>query len=475
MLFNSFIFLFFLVFVISCYYALPHKYRNPFLVLASYFFYGYWDWRFLSLIFISTAIDFYAGNRIHYYENIKKKKVFLYLSLISNLGMLGTFKYLGFFSESFISFINFFGLEANWTTINILLPVGISFYTFQTLSYSIDIYRGKLQPEKSFLNFALFVSFFPQLVAGPIERATNLLPQLRQKINFSIDQFREGIILITIGMFKKVLLGDTSGRIVDHVFAEPTLYSSMELLMGLILFTVQIYADFSGYSNIARGTAKLFGIDLMENFKQPYLSTSISEFWKTWHISLSSWLKDYIYIPLGGNRKGNKRSYINLMITMLLGGLWHGANWTFVIYGALHGIYLSVHKFMLRGRKPVYGFVYKGLNSLSKFIIKVLFTNFIVLFTRVFFRAPDFDTAFYFLDQMVNFSFGEYPLRVLKIILTYIIVTIGIDLVEYFTKSHAFLLKLKPSVRYAVVLGSWIMIFLYLYQMKPMPFVYFQF
>jgi D-alanyl-lipoteichoic acid acyltransferase DltB (MBOAT superfamily) len=245
--------------------------------------------------------------------------------------------------------------------------------------------------------------------------------------------------------------------------------------MGLSLFTVQIYADFSGYSNIARGTAKLFGIDLMENFKQPYLSTSISEFWKTWHISLSTWLKDYIYIPLGGNRKGTKRSYLNLMITMLLGGLWHGANWTFVIYGGLHGLYLSVHKFILKGKKPTYGFTYTSLSGLSKFIMKVIFTNFLVLITRVFFRSQDFDTAFYFLGQMVNWSWGEYPLRILKIIFAFVIVTMGIDLVEYFTKNHAFLLKLKPATRYAIMIVSWVMIILYLYQMKPMPFVYFQF
>jgi len=265
--------------------------------------------------------------------------------------------------------------------LNIILPVGISFYTFQTLSYTLDIYRRKLKPSSNFIDFALFVAFFPQLVAGPIERARHLLPQLSVRLHPTREQVSEGVVLIITGLFMKVMIGDAGGRIADHIFTNPEYYSSLEFLCALLIFSVQIYADFSGYSNIARGTAKLLGVDLMRNFAQPYLSANISEFWRRWHISLSSWLRDYLYISLGGNRKGRGRTFINLMLTMLLGGLWHGANWTFVIWGALHGTYLVIHKLILGDRKPQIHYTYAGVPGFLNYFVKALLTYILVLLT----------------------------------------------------------------------------------------------
>src|SRR5690606_15280143 len=433
------------------------------------------DFRFLALLGFTTIVDYFIALKIDSVSEKSQKKKFLLVSLILNLGILSIFKYLDFFASSFTNFLHFFGLESNWTTINILLPVGISFYTFQSMSYCIDVYRGDLKAEKSFLNFALFVSFFPQLVAGPIERATNLLSQFRINIKFSFENFRTGMALITVGMFNKILIGDTSGRIVDQIFAAPQFYSSPELVMGLVLFAIQIYADFSGYSNIARGSAKLMGFNLMENFNQPYLSANITEFWRRWHISLSSWLKDYLYIPLGGNRKGIKRTYINLMLTMLLGGLWHGASWTFFIWGGLHGFYLAVHKYILKEKKPAESYTYNGFFSFTKFIFKVLATNILVLITWLFFRAKDFDSAFYFIKNIFVWTPSEFSSRIVSIIISFLIATFSLDIIEYITKDHSFLLKVKKPARYAIMLITWFFVLIYLFQMQPMPFIYFQF
>jgi D-alanyl-lipoteichoic acid acyltransferase DltB (MBOAT superfamily) len=399
----------------------------------------------------------------------QNKKNFLILSLIINLGTLGFFKYYNFFTHSLNELFSVFGQSLDFLHINIILPVGISFFTFQSLSYTIDVYLGKIRATDSLIDLFLFKSFFPQLVAGPIERATNLLPQISKLKPANVNQFKEGIVLISIGMFKKVIIGDTSGKIVDHIFAEPQYYSSLELVMGLILFSVQIYADFSGYSSIARGTAKLFGIELMINFRQPYLAQNISDFWRRWHISLSTWLKDYLYIPLGGNRKGKIRTHINLMITMLLGGLWHGANWTFVAYGTLHGIYLSINRL----------FYNRQDNAKKKniFVIvgSILVTNLLVLFTRIFFRSENFNAAFYYIEKIFNWTSSEFTARVITIFCSYAAITILIDIVEEKTNDQAFLLKLNPELRYGVIAASWFIILLYMFQAEPLPFVYFQF
>jgi alginate O-acetyltransferase complex protein AlgI len=475
MLFNSFVFLVFLAIVLPVHRMLSKKYRNLFLLGCSYVFYGYWDWRFLSLILISTLLDFYVGKAVHHTDDARRRKRLLLVSIVGNLGLLGVFKYYNFFVDSFADLAAAFGLHLDFAHLNVLLPVGISFYTFQTMSYTLDIYRGKLTPTNSFENFALFVAFFPQLVAGPIERAAHLLPQIERKPDPTLDDMREGFALVTMGMFKKVMIGDTCGRIVDQIFADPTLYTSGELVMGVMLFAAQVYADFSGYSHIARGTARFFGIHIMVNFDQPYLSANITELWQRWHISLSSWLRDYVYISLGGNRRGKVWTYANLMITMVLCGLWHGAKWTFVFWGFIQGLFLAVHKAMLRGGRATRGFTYSGLRSFVIFLLKVMGTHLLFLFGLLFFRAQSFGLAWYILKKWVFWEPGRYASQIVMIVFTYYFVTYLIDVFEYVTKDHAFILRLKPAYRYGLYLAIWMVTLTYMFQAPPMPFVYFQF
>jgi len=476
MLFNSFVFLVFLLVFIPAYYLLPKKYRNIFLLLGSYVFYGYWDYRFVSLLFLSTIIDFTIGKFLYQALQPRKRKLLLFLSISANLGILAFFKYFGFFVQSFSPIAAMFGGNLDYLHLNIILPVGISFYTFQTMSYTIDIYRNSLKPTNNFIDFAVFVAFFPQLVAGPIERAKQLLPQIINKPDVTKIQIKQGLNLIATGLFKKVLIGDTSGRFVDHIFTNMEIYKSSEILFALILFSIQIYADFSGYSSIARGTAKIMGFELMKNFEQPYLSRNITEFWRRWHISLSSWLRDYLYIPLGGNRKGVKRTYVNLMLTMLLGGLWHGASWNFVIWGGLHGIYLAIHKFIIGRKRLEESYHYKGIPSLAKFLLFVLTTNILVLITWLFFRATDFNTTRLFFSKMIHWEPSEFTYRFLTITLTFSIAILIFDIFEYYTKKHTFLLLLKnKSVAWGVTSGLFFVTLLYMFQDKPLPFIYFQF
>ncbi|MEM9075525.1 MAG: MBOAT family O-acyltransferase [Bacteroidota bacterium] len=310
-------------------------------MLSSYVFYGWWDWRFLSLIVFSTIIDYTLGQQIN---NSKRPKFFLILSIVTNLSLLAVFKYFNFFIDTWIDFWNLLGYSMSAGTVSIILPVGISFYTFQTMSYSIDIYKKKFEPTKDFIAFATFVSFFPQLVAGPIERASNLIPQILNKRMWKHSYLKEGLFQITIGFFRKVVIADSIGSYIDVIYNSPDIYDSSTVLIAVILYSFQIYFDFSGYSDIAIGTAKLLGFHFRRNFNLPYFSSSITEFWRRWHISLSSWLRDYLYIPLGGNRKGIVKQYRNLFLTMLLGGLWHGSSWNFVIWGATHGILLAFEK-----------------------------------------------------------------------------------------------------------------------------------
>ncbi len=475
MLFNSFIFLFFLSIVVPAYYLVPKRYKHVLLLAASYFFYGYWDWRFLSLIWISTLVDFLVGRAIYQTQDKSRRKGLLFISLIVNLGLLVCFKYFNFFIDSFSQMISIFGHELDFLHIHLILPVGISFYTFQTLSYTIDIYRGKLEPTNSFLNFALFVSFFPQLVAGPIERASKLLPQLEKHRRFDRKNLMEGIYLISIGMFKKVLIGDTCGRITDHIFANPEIYYSLELIVGVVLFSLQIYSDFSGYSAIARGSAKLLGIDLMINFKQPYLSASITEFWHRWHISLSSWLKDYLYIPLGGNRKGKTRTYINLMLTMLLGGLWHGANWTFVTWGGLHGLYLIIHKLISHKQKPQPGYEPSHTKNMIPYLFKILGTNMLVLFAWLFFRADSWQTAVVFINRVLNWQTSDLSQQFISVCLSFLTISFIIDSIQYKTNDTLNLGKLNPAIKSGILLPLWFVILIYLFQAEHLPFIYFQF
>ncbi|WP_460225427.1 MBOAT family O-acyltransferase [Aurantivibrio infirmus] len=318
------------------------------LLIASYFFYGCWDWRFLSLIIVSTCVDYYCGIKIHESKDDKAKKKFVTLSIIVNLGILGFFKYFNFFSESFTDLLSVFNYAPSWFELNVILPVGISFYTFQTMTYSIDIYRKQLKPTRHFFDFALFVSFFPQLVAGPIERASSLLPQILNPRKISHQQSKEGAWLVFWGLFKKVFIADNLAILVDRGYANYATLSAPEIIIVVVAFSFQIYCDFSGYTDIARGISKLLGFELRLNFNLPYFARNPSDFWRRWHISLSTWLRDYLYIPLGGNRKGELRTYCNLMATMVLGGLWHGAAWNFVVWGFYQGSLLCAHRYFSR-------------------------------------------------------------------------------------------------------------------------------
>ncbi len=400
-LFNSIAFLVFFPVVVGLYFALPYRWRWMWLLAASYFFYMYWRVEYALLIFGSTVVDFFVAQRMFATQDQAKRLPWLLLSFATNLGLLFTFKYYGFFTESAEIAAAALGLEWAAPALNLLLPVGISFYTFQTLGYSIDVYRGQIEPERHFGRFALYVAFFPQLVAGPIERAGRLLPQLRKDQDFDYERGLEGLQQMTRGMFKKVVVADRLAVYVNSVYADPGAFSGLQLIVATYFFAFQIYCDFSGYSDIAIGAAKVLGIDLMENFRRPYLATSISDFWKRWHISLSTWFRDYLYIPLGGNRVSKARWYANLFIVFVVSGLWHGANWTFIVWGALHGGYLIGAILTASWRErflPVAG-------SRGRWAFDVIVTFHLALVAWVFFRANSVSDAFLvFWRSGVDFS-----------------------------------------------------------------------
>jgi alginate O-acetyltransferase complex protein AlgI len=405
MVFNSLEFLIFLPAVFGVYWFFLKKdlkLQNLFILAASYLFYGWWDWRFLSLILLSSIVDYIIGLRIYANDKKKNRKLWLWCSVIFNVGLLGFFKYYNFFIDSWVDACRLIGydIKSTWT-LRVILPVGISFYTFQTMSYSFDIYYNKLKPTKDFLGFATFVSFFPQLVAGPIERASNLLSQILNKRVFSYEQCVSGLKLILWGMFKKVVIADSIAPIVDDVFLNYENYPASSLVLGVVLFSFQVYGDFSGYSDIAIGTAKLFGIELMSNFKFPNFSRNVAEYWQRWHVSLSTWFRHYIYIPLGGSRVSKLKSVRNIIIIFLVSGFWHGANWTFIFWGAFHALaYIPV---FLMGRNTIYKHSVIGQNSLLPSFVEicqVLLTFSIVTFSRIFFRSESISDAFSFIRRL---------------------------------------------------------------------------
>lgn len=354
MLFNSFEFVVFFPLVVALYFATPARHRWMLLLAASYYFYACWKLEYLTLIIASTVVDYWAGRQMGKHEDRARRRPYLILSLLTNLGILFAFKYFNFFNESVRAVFDQFNLFYGVPAFDVLLPVGISFYTFQTLAYSIDVYRDQKEPEEHLGYFALYVSFFPQLVAGPIERSQNLLPQFKKTYAFDYARVTSGLKLMAWGFFKKVVVADRLALYVDAVYNNPEAHSGWPVVVATYFFAFQIYCDFSGYSDIAIGTARVMGYDLMENFRRPYFSKSISEFWRRWHISLSTWFKDYLYIPLGGNRVATYRWYVNLFVVFLVSGLWHGAAWTFVIWGALHGIYLIAGAATMKQREQVW-------------------------------------------------------------------------------------------------------------------------
>lgn len=403
MLFDTTLFVWFFVFVFSGFWLVARYplIRVLWLLGASYFFYASWNPTLVGLIIASTMADYWIAKKIYEADNQRTRKRWLLLSLITNLGVLAGFKYTGFFLESFNQALEMMGTTGQIPVPHIILPVGISFYTFQTLSYTIDVYRGKLRASDNPLHFALFVAFFPQLIAGPIVRASDFLPQLLHTPVFNARQHAMGLFLVCAGLFKKVALANTlSVNLVDRVWDNPELYSSLEVLIGMHAYAFQIYCDFSGYSDIAIGLALMLGYRLPENFRRPYLSKDIAEFWRRWHISLSSWLRDYLYIPLGGNRGGSWATYRNLAITMLLGGLWHGASWNFVLWGAAHGVALGVVRFYQRRRGRSKDEETSWWRTLLAGFITFQFVN----LTWVLFRAPTFSDVGRFLGRLTEFS-----------------------------------------------------------------------
>ncbi|CAM4415103.1 MBOAT family O-acyltransferase [Zobellia nedashkovskayae] len=412
MLFNSIDFAVFLPIVFILYWFIfckSIKAQNFLIVVASYFFYGWWDWKFLSLIAFSTLIDYSIGVGLSKENRPSKRKILLWISIIVNLGFLGFFKYYNFFLDNFISAFSFFGYSINGSSLNIILPVGISFYTFQTLSYTIDVYRKQLKPTKDFIAFSAFVCFFPQLVAGPIERATHLLPQFYKKRKFKYSLAVDGMRQILWGLFKKIVIADNCAEYANQIFNNSNEFSGSSLLLGAIFFTFQIYCDFSGYSDIAIGTSRLFGFDLMKNFAFPYFSRDIAEFWRSWHISLSTWFRDYLYIPLGGSRGGTWMKIRNTFIIFLVSGFWHGANWTFIIWGGLNALYFLPLLLSGKNRQNL-GVTAEGkiLPSIKE-IFQIGSTFILTVLAWVFFRAENISHALNYLKGIFDMSFFSKP------------------------------------------------------------------
>lgn len=483
MVFNSLEFFIFLPTVFLIYWFVFKKYlkaQNVFILLSSYVFYGLWDWRFLSLIIFSTIVDYFVGIKIDTNSKKPVRKRWLWVSVLFNVGLLGFFKYYNFFVDSWVDFATFFGYEMQSTwTLRIVLPVGISFYTFQTMSYSFDIYYKKLKPTKDFLSFAAFVSFFPQLVAGPIERASNLLSQILNKRKFSYEQIVSGLKLILWGLFKKVAIADALAPIVDDIFTNYSTYPASTLVLGVTFFSFQVYGDFSGYSDIAIGTAKLFGIELKSNFKFPNFSRNVAEYWQRWHVSLSTWFRHYVYIPLGGSRVSKLKSVRNICIVFLVSGFWHGANWTFIFWGAFHAIaFIPV---FLMGRNTIYKNSVVGENSFFPSIIEIgqLFLTFaIVTFSRIFFRSESITDAFGFIKKIIsNFSYETYFHPMGYRMVDYYILVVLFVLYEYrIRKDERAPFKFKSKVVRFIVYTLVILLMMLFYDDGvDKSFIYFQF
>lgn len=479
MLFNSLDFALFLPVVFILYWFITNhnlKVQNILLVLASYFFYGWWDWRFLSLILFSTLVDYSVGIALSKENGLIKRKLLLWTSILVNLGFLGFFKYYNFFLDNFVAAFTFFGTEIQANSLNIILPVGISFYTFQTLSYTIDVYRRKLEPTRDLIAFSAFVSFFPQLVAGPIERATELLPQFYKKRIFEYSKASDGVRQILWGLFKKMVIADNCAEYANQIFNNSADYSGSTLFLGALFFTFQIYGDFSGYSDIAIGTSRLFGFNLKQNFAFPYFSRDIAEFWRRWHISLSTWFRDYLYIPLGGSRGRTWMKVRNTFIIFIVSGFWHGANWTFIAWGALNAIYFL--PLLIRNKNRVhlgpitttYYFpsIRDGLSILFTFILTVL--------AWVFFRAENIKHAIDYISEIFSSSLFTKS----EIVPTELLWLIGIFIcIEWFGREGLYALdglnKVKSSIIKVVV--SFILIAVTVLYMSntEQEFIYFQF
>jgi D-alanyl-lipoteichoic acid acyltransferase DltB (MBOAT superfamily) len=469
MQFDTPIFFVFLVFVVIVYWRLDFRRQNIFLLLASYFFYGWWDWRFLLLMIASTTGDYLIAHAIARASNQSKRKRLLLLSLILNFGILGIFKYFNFFIGSFAHLAQSVGVTGiPISLIKIILPPGISFYTFQEVAYIVDVYNGKLEPADSFVQYALFISLFPHLIAGPIQRPDHLLPQVQKPRFWDSDKALDGMILIAEGLFRKCVIADNCALIANAAFGgrfgRPNLPI---LLLGTYAFAWQIYGDFSGYSDIARGAAQLFGFHFMVNFRQPYFAQSLQEFWRRWHISLSTWLRDYLYIRLGGNRRGEARTYSNLLTTMLLGGLWHGANWTFVIWGAIHGTGLAVERFLNVAREQMHGRLF------SMWLRRIVVFH-VVCFTWIFFRAESVSAAWALIGGLTHWDWQPSYMAAAKFLVVFSLPLFILDL-NLEATGDEYLFQSRPHFqRVGVALAS-ILAIITFGANQSNAFIYFQF
>jgi D-alanyl-lipoteichoic acid acyltransferase DltB (MBOAT superfamily) len=480
MLFSSIDFAIFLPVVFILYWFVTNKsikLQNFLIVTASYVFYGWWDWRFLSLIFFSTVVDFFVGQKLRKEENLTKRKVLLWLSILINIGFLGFFKYYNFFLNNFITSFSFLGLVIQANSLNIILPLGISFYTFQTLSYSIDVYKRKLVPTNDFIAFSAFVSFFPQLVAGPIERATNLLPQFYKKRTFYYDKAVDGMRQILWGLFKKIVVADNCAEFANQIFNNSENMNGSTLVIGALFFTFQIYGDFSGYSDIAIGTSRLFGFNLKQNFNFPYFSKDIAQFWRRWHISLSTWFRDYLYIPLGGSRGSTLIKVRNIFLIFIVSGLWHGANWTFIVWGVLNAIYF-LPLILSNSNRNHLDTVAKGklFPSLKDFLL-MLFTFSLTVFAWIFFRAENMRHAISYITAILSPSILSIPRFVGMSHALTTLMLVGLFLIiEWYGREQQYAianLKLNRPLRWLF----YIMIIILIFWLggSEQEFIYFQF
>lgn len=479
MLFNSFEFAIFLPIVFLLYWFVANKnlkLQNVLLLVSSYYFYACWDWRFLFLLVFSTVLDYYTGLKMEQSQTNSAKKFWFWLSITINLGFLGVFKYYNFFAESFAKGVSGLGLEVNPVLLQVILPVGISFYTFHGLSYVIDIYKERIKAERNYIDYAVFVSFFPLLVAGPIERATHLLPQIKAKRTFRYDQAIDGMRQILWGLFKKIVIADQCAQYANLIFNNSGDYSGSTLVLGALFFTFQIYGDFSGYSDIALGTARLFGIELLRNFAFPYFSRDIAEFWRRWHISLSTWFRDYLYIPLGGSKGGTWMKVRNTFIIFLVSGFWHGANWTFIIWGLLNALYI-MPSIIFNTNRTNLNIVAEGKNFPTiRELISIIITFALTVFAWIFFRANDVTHALtYISDIFSNTLFAMPKIRPVSCIATIIVFMC----IEWYGREGQYAIQFfsrlqNAFVRYVLYFIIAVSIFL-LGNFSQNEFIYFQF
>ncbi len=482
MFFNSINFAIFLPIVFILYWFVTKqnlRLQNVLLLISSYFFYACWDWRFMFLLIFSTILDYFTGIRIHEAQKDKNKLIWLWISIGINLGFLGVFKYYNFFATTFSEGLSLLGFKANLGTLQIILPVGISFYTFHGLSYVIDIYKNRIKPEKNFIDYSVFVSFFPLLVAGPIERATHLLPQILKKREFDYLKAVDGLRQILWGLFKKIVIADNCAEFANTIFNNSADYSGSTLFLGAVFFTFQIYCDFSGYSDIALGTARLFGMDLLRNFAFPYFSRDIAEFWRRWHISLSSWFKDYLYIPLGGSKGGMWIKIRNTFIIFLVSGFWHGANWTFIVWGFLNALFILPSIIFNTNRNNL-DIVARGkyLPTMREFF-EIGITFSLTVFAWIFFRANNITHAFSFISEIFSSSLFTIPyFQGISKAIPIVIITSMFLIIEWLGREHQFAIahlgtKWYKPFRWAMYYG--IILSIFYFTGKEQQFIYFQF